>query len=438
MCSIIGTSKLDNKFKKNIDEYFETLDHRGTDSYGYIFLNRKSKQFELFKSLTKKDFIDKIKELPNNGSIICHARKASVGAVDVVNAHPVKSSDNTVWLIHNGTNKTYADFYDASSDSQGLASLIEAVSEDKLDGLLNDLGVVFFTKGKYIYFYKDELRPLCLNKESGIFASEPLFDGKWALVKKQIVPKKFNFTFDTKEEMELELGTVAYCNTCRKKHIKQKEKTLCAVCKLDGKPEPTSYTSSYNTRTSNDIYFTIPKNTSGLITTRDMLTDHIDKLKLAKDIEYSVNFTYERVIYKDVKQLYVPVVLNSCTKYVSVDLEKFVEKNRDILSKFITTELPKYRIMIGVNYKVTKNMSNKVESATTITFKYSTEITEDTKSPIFGQLANTNTFVGINPKEFILENFVSGRCEACSKKKIGSAKIFRACKTCGVYKNTHI
>ena len=438
MCSIIGTSKLDDKFKENIDEYFKTLAHRGTDSYGYIFLNRKSKQFELFKSLTKKDFIDKIKELPNNGALICHARKASVGAVDVVNAHPVKSSDNTVWLIHNGTNKTYADFYDASSDSQGLASLIEAVSEDKLDGLLNDLGVVFFTKNSHIYFYKDELRPLCLNKESGIFASEPLFDGKWALIKEQMTPVVFDFTFDTKEEFELELGLESYCTTCKKRHIKQKKKALCAVCKLDGKLEPTSYTSSYNTRTSNDIYFTIPRGTTGLVVTRNMLVEQVDKVKLSKDIEYSVNFTYDRVVYKATKNFYVSIVSNSCTSYMNIDVEKFVKKNKDILSKFMTTEPPKYRVHAGVKYKVTKNMSDKIKSDTEITFKYTTEISENTKSPLFGQLVNTNTFVAIDPKEFIIENFVSGRCEICSKKKLGKNKIFRACRACGVYKNTHL
>jgi len=434
MCSIIGTSKLDDKFKENIDEYFKTLSHRGTDSYGYIFLNRDTKQFELFKSLTKIDFVNRIKELPDNGSIICHARKASVGAVDVTNAHPVKSNGNTVWLIHNGTNKSYASFYNATSDSQGLASLIEAVSEDKLDGLLNDLGVVFFTKNSHLYFYKDTLRPICLNKESGIFASEPLFDGKWALIKEQITPVVFDFIFDTKEEFELELGLESYCTTCKKRHIKQKGKQLCAVCKLDGKSEPVVYTSTYNTQASNDIYFTIPRGTTGLVVTRDMLTEQVDKIKFSKDIEYSANFTYARVVYKGVKQFYVQI----SSKFVSVDVEKFIKKNSDILSKFMTTEPPKYRIQAGVKYKATKSMADKIKSNTDITFKYSTEITEDTKSPIFGQLTNTNTFVGINPKEFILENFVSGRCEECSKKKLGATKIFRACKKCGVYKNTHI
>jgi bacterioferritin-associated ferredoxin len=234
MCGIIG-GRLDDRFRNNIEKWIIKLKHRG-EKQGYGYIHIADGKITTDKCMALNLLVRMVKELPD-GDVVIHFRKASIGKVELLNAHPVVSNDKTTIVLHNGTNKAYANFFTASSDSQGLASMLSEFPIDRHKDILNSLGVVFYTKNNRLMFYKDNNRPLVISGD--VFASEPLFNGKWANIKNATAPiditDTFIDSFVTEDDVEVELynAPARHCTMCKRSHLTVG--TKCAVCLVQGK-----------------------------------------------------------------------------------------------------------------------------------------------------------------------------------------------------------
>ena len=336
MCSIIG-GEVNPHFKKNIGEYMKTLSHRG-EKQGCGYIVKTGNDLFIYRSMSIDLTIKSIKEIKDGSFIVIHQRKASVGSVGMDNTHPVKGNMEKVRLIHNGTRKVFNEFFNATSDSQGLASFLELLPLNEHKQILEDLGVVFYTyRGKGLYFYKDELRPLVRLKNSSLFASEPLFSGEWASIKDQPTPVKINdinsmptdkyrkVTYPTKMDSY-------YCQSCKKVHLRTTS-FVCGVCEAMGKKKPTTTTTTYGTSTNtgngrnkNRHKFTLTIKDS-LIVTREVLVNPVyGNLIVGK--HYTAEVKYYKQITENTYSLFVNVLIGSISSALEVDIDKFAKLNK--------------------------------------------------------------------------------------------------------------
>ena len=180
MCGIIITK--DQMEAKN---GFNKLKHRGSDSFGAM--NEKG---GWYKALTQKALFKGIKKW-EEGYVLYHNRKASIGAVTVDLAHPI-DSDNKEWtIIHNGTKRSVVEAFDMfSSDTEAVVNIVSNLQQNDdfknlVDSLLEDSGVVFLRNNitNKLWFYTNSKRTFYINESKTIGASEPLnTTEKWFLV----------------------------------------------------------------------------------------------------------------------------------------------------------------------------------------------------------------------------------------------------------------
>ena len=312
----------------------DKLGHRGK-SEGCGILARTGNQTMRLKSMVIKDIVDYVKELNDGDLVIIHQRKASVGTINLDNTHPVLSNNKKVNVIHNGTRKIYKEILDASSDTQGLATLLSMTNQSDHGELMNELGVVFYTYNGKIYFYKDELRPLVKSKTHNIMASEPLFDGEWAEVSDVDTPHQFNFD---KEKIgkyvnvTKGVGVARYCSSCKKTHLPS-DKGVCMVCAVQGKSaSTTTTTTTYRgggnayAHQTHDLNFNLKVGTTYRIT-RDVVWVDSDKSHIPfNGTDCKVN--YERKIDKWDKSLYVYITVGKLQMSIAVDIDKFAKLNK--------------------------------------------------------------------------------------------------------------
>jgi len=269
MCAIIGFEVgTPEKHENNVVKYFTTLQERGDQSFGYLSMEPDGIIYYC-KSLQLSGLIESIESSPKGTWIYMHARKASYGmtggTVDeqLEKAHPVKSDNEEVLLLHNGTKSEIHDTVQGSiSDSQGLATLLSLMPNEKAYSLLSgDLGVVVYNKNGKVYLYKDGCRPLVMAETKTIFASEPLFDTvKWHNIAPTVGIDKFSVELKpTEDSLGLTLGkatTVKFniaqhtvknfttkgmpksstCNLCKKMHLENiNGMEPCCTCAIEGR-----------------------------------------------------------------------------------------------------------------------------------------------------------------------------------------------------------
>ena len=266
MCGIIGGG---NKYK--CLKGLETLEHRGIDSYGAIVCQNNShtplKSMELFTpTKTNSNTLEKLLEATSGDGYIMHNRWASIGGINLELAHPI-TNEQDFSVIHNGTKKSLKEVLSTvvDSDTQAISHLVGKVGLNLLTKMLDGAGVVFVVdKQGRIFFHKDENRPLFINKDRNLFASEPVEAGEWMLIKDQ--NKIFSNITDFLQNVEttgkivkvasgnLKIQTSGSnkwnnltrswgasekkCPICSKKHFLN-DNGICFVCEAQGKKKPT-------------------------------------------------------------------------------------------------------------------------------------------------------------------------------------------------------
>ena len=251
MCGIIA-AKMTQETKRNVNEWFNIIAHRGVDSYGFIHID--DGKVKTFKHLKKKVFVKAIKKLNNSGWIIMHNRWKSLGAITTELAHPITSGN--VHVIHNGTNRDiYASFI-GKSDTDALSKILQVSDIEILDLLMKDVGVVFkATDDGVVDLRIDSSRPLAYNEEKQVIASEPIFDGEWQIFKEGIY-KNFsidNLQLDT-DKIKVNISLEEKCKCCNKTHLHSLNEDICNICLLRGKTYTPSKPTYSSWRNADDYY----------------------------------------------------------------------------------------------------------------------------------------------------------------------------------------
>ncbi len=165
--------------------HLERQKHRGEDGYGAIALTlTKKKKVRSTKHLKRPSFVKKHTLLPR-GPILVHHRKASVGGIKPELVHPIPDETGQVLVMQNGTRRALADIFMEASDTKALAEIWDEVSDYALYYILEGCGVVFAMDRGKLFFHRDSGRTLYKCTEGrvkGMYASEPVEEGMWALV----------------------------------------------------------------------------------------------------------------------------------------------------------------------------------------------------------------------------------------------------------------
>ena len=139
MCGIIGILGHDGKEK--IINGLLNMEYRGYDSCGIAYFN--DDKIDIYKTLASpKSLFNKVGSF-NIG--IGHTRWATHGKVNEINAHPIKSFDEKIVVVHNGvienSNKLKKEYlshiiFKTETDTEVLANLIALFYNDNKRGIL--------------------------------------------------------------------------------------------------------------------------------------------------------------------------------------------------------------------------------------------------------------------------------------------------------------
>lgn len=182
MCGVVGYIGGNRNNVEFFEKGFKALAHRG--NHGYGILQRTSK---ILRGITHtdKDTLLTAEQLEEETIFaIGHNRNSSPGfARTNKTCHPILKDDEGWFIIHNGYNREINTFFSECnyiSDSEALLHQIFLHRGDKsLKSIVKDSGVIIITTGKEVIWHIDKERALFVNKEEGVFASEPIFKGTW-------------------------------------------------------------------------------------------------------------------------------------------------------------------------------------------------------------------------------------------------------------------
>ena len=148
---------------------------RGKDSTGVLSINLKGEEFSLFKdTIPASKFLRHKKFRQTNGDIwIGHTRLATLGEVNIRNAHPLRRGD--IFLVHNGVISNHSDIgksleYEYQVDSEVLIPIVKNNDWDLLQDIKGSANFIAWDKSKNLIYIERHDNPLyCLSlKEMGL------------------------------------------------------------------------------------------------------------------------------------------------------------------------------------------------------------------------------------------------------------------------------
>jgi len=242
--------------KKDVDIFLTAQKHRGVDGYGCILVDG-DKKHKYCKHLDKPSFLNSYAKLPHGGAII-HHRKASIGGINSTLVHPLTDEDKSVLIMQNGTRKALVSIFNGASDTKVIADLWHHVSDDVLYQILDGTGVVFAADTDGLWFHRDSGRTLYHCKEgkwAGMYASEPLAAGKWALVDEYLLQRLpldiNNWDLQCGEAVEYKMQE---CNVyhCKDMFLYSGKDLCCPSCRIRPKYGRGAHNYGYNGNKNNN------------------------------------------------------------------------------------------------------------------------------------------------------------------------------------------
>jgi len=166
----------------DLSKHLHLQRNRGEDGFGAIHLETG----RVVRALDKAAFLKKFhNRMPRKGSIIVHHRKASLGGITEALVHPLKATNEPLYVMQNGTKRDLLAAFDCyASDTAMIAELLPQLDDKARKAMLDGCGVVFMlnTELKKLWLSHDGKRTLhyCTEGEhKGMFSSFPLGAGEW-------------------------------------------------------------------------------------------------------------------------------------------------------------------------------------------------------------------------------------------------------------------
>lgn len=132
MCGIVGYIRVEGSSDNCALNVLKKLEYRGYDSFGWVNESHEQKRF-----VGAISDIPYAEHLQNAHTTIAHTRWATHGVVSVENAHPHKSNESSIFIVHNGVisndrnlrvNLEKAGFlFESSTDTEVIANLLESI-----------------------------------------------------------------------------------------------------------------------------------------------------------------------------------------------------------------------------------------------------------------------------------------------------------------------
>ena len=181
MCGIVGYAGKTNVIK-NIMTGLKSLEYRGYDSSGIVYLD-KNNNIKIYKKVGQIKNLDQILNYEDESSLgISHTRWATHGGVTDTNAHP--HNQGKITLVHNGIIENYEELkkelekegynFKSSTDSEVAAALIDKLYKENKDMLKTLVILKDKLKGSYAFNIINSDIP---NKIYGIRKDVPLIVG---------------------------------------------------------------------------------------------------------------------------------------------------------------------------------------------------------------------------------------------------------------------
>lgn len=207
MCGIIGIFSNENNVIEETYQNLKSIQHRGRDSYGFVFYNN---EFNLIKATNKiqkpnLNIRNVTRSLAHTKYTTSYYRKKIKGKEDMLNVtQPFKGFNcrlGEFYLVHNGNIKDLdkvKELFDVDdevlNDSHLLLKIIEKMELQRWEDIFNQImlsiegsfSIIILTKND-LFCFKDlrGYRPLCIGKNDNGFciASESVGLGNYKYVK---------------------------------------------------------------------------------------------------------------------------------------------------------------------------------------------------------------------------------------------------------------
>lgn len=145
MCGIVGFYGKKDSILDTLLGGLKRLEYRGYDSSGVAIITSDNNIFtkKAIGRITNLESVIQSDSLPEFDSVgIAHTRWATHGVPSTQNAHPHRSSNNKIWVVHNGIIENYKEIkdklesqghtFESQTDTEVVAKLIGSLYQDDL------------------------------------------------------------------------------------------------------------------------------------------------------------------------------------------------------------------------------------------------------------------------------------------------------------------